>query len=347
MIISMYSLPMRIFHLVRLLEKPLRIIAITAATYYLLMFVDIKVIDFLGIKMEASSLRKLVFFGGALWATGSLLNKYLEFGLAKQNKESVLFSADDKNISELFDKQYSNFEDKIENIKLKLDNVEKGVKDRVLSDTDKDSIISSLKSTIFESASEDVINDIHSTISKSISNERFERIKKHFYEKVNRLIREVDALTRRARVNLIIGSITAIAGVSVFIAFVIESKSTNDATNYFLTNFTPRLSLVIVIEIFAYFFLGLYKSSLSEIKYFQNEITNIEFKKLSLIEAIIEGDKNTINNILDKFSETERNFLLKKGESTVSLEERRATMSENNAMFGLLKDLLKKEKSKP
>jgi len=33
-----------------------------------------------------------------------------------------------------------------------------------------------------------------------------------------------------------------------------------------------------LIELFAYFFLKLYKSDLSEIKYFQNELTNVEMR---------------------------------------------------------------------
>jgi hypothetical protein len=43
--------------------------------------------------------------------------------------------------------------------------------------------------------------------------------------------------------------------------------------SYLLTEFSPRLSLVIVVELFAYFFLGLYKSNLQEIKYFQRHST--------------------------------------------------------------------------
>jgi hypothetical protein len=35
----------------------------------------------------------------------------------------------------------------------------------------------------------------------------------------------------------------------------------------------PRLSTVALVEAFAYFFLGLYKSKLEEIKYYQNKCT--------------------------------------------------------------------------
>lgn len=40
--------------------------------------------------------------------------------------------------------------------------------------------------------------------------------------------------------------------------------------------------MVIFVEIFAYFFLSLYKSSLNEIKFHQNELTKLEMKYIAL-----------------------------------------------------------------
>jgi hypothetical protein len=144
-----------------------------------------------------------------------------------------------------------------------------------------------------------------------------ERLEKHFIGTKQRLTGEINVLSRRAKMNLIIGSATALSGVSVFILFVFERVPPDAVDSYFITNFAPRISLVVVIEIFAYFFLNLYKNNLSEIKYFHNELTNVESRYLALEEAIAVADIDTIKNIVMDISKTERNFLLKKGQSTV------------------------------
>ncbi len=91
----------------------------------------------------------------------------------------------------------------------------------------------------------------------------------------------------------------------------------------FLIHFIPRLTFVLLIELFAYFFLKLYKSSLSEIKYFQNEITNIEAKHLALRAAFLAGSVTLSNKVISSFVDTERNHILEKGQTTVDLERSR------------------------
>ena len=100
-----------------------------------------------------------------------------------------------------------------------------------------------------------------------------------------------------------------------------EKPMTSDDTYQFIIGgFMPRLSLVILIELFAYFFLKLYKSSLSEIKYFQNELSNFEAKYVSLRIAIMDKDRGVFDEVIKTLARTERNYILEKGQSTVGLE---------------------------
>ncbi len=62
---------------------------------------------------------------------------------------------------------------------------------------------------------------------------------------------------------------------------------------YFIT----RISLVAFIEVFAYFFLRLYRYSIFEIKHFQNEMTNAEFRVMALEAALMKGDQSTIRKL--------------------------------------------------
>ena len=156
--------------------------------------------------------------------------------------------------------------------------------------------------------------------STYLSERSVDRLHEQFRRSLSRMTGEVESLGRRGNLNLIIGILATISGFVIFGLLILEVGSLIDTSDYLVTHFVPRLSLVVLIEIFAYFFLGLYKSSLTEIKYFQNEITNLEARYLALEQAIFLGDKPTIKKLLDHISKTERNFLIKKGESTISLE---------------------------
>ena len=118
----------------------------------------------------------------------------------------------------------------------------------------------------------------HTILTKAIEL-RFEQL-------VGRLSNETQALKKRSNLNLVIGIGTGFIGLIAlgFITFTITTSvatsqsDLKDVGAMILTSYLPKLSLVMLIELFAYFFLKLYKSDLSEIKYFQNELTNVEMR---------------------------------------------------------------------
>ncbi|MNY31758.1 hypothetical protein D3C86_1659330 [compost metagenome] len=108
----------------------------------------------------------------------------------------------------------------------------------------------------------------------------------------------------------------------------------------FLSFFLPRISTVVFVELFSFFFLRLYKNNLSEIKYFQNEITNLNFKITSLKTAIKTDDKQTLSQIITNFSLTERNFILKKDETTEKIETIKLDSTQSSNFSRSLKELI-------
>jgi hypothetical protein len=86
---------------------------------------------------------------------------------------------------------------------------------------------------------------------------------------------------------------------------------------------------------------------LNEIKYFENEMTNFETKMIALVGARQQGDHATLAKIYIDLAATERNFVLKKGESTVALRRDEIDQShyENlaNTLVGLVKGRLNSE----
>ena len=60
--------------------------------------------------------------------------------------------------------------------------------------------------------------------------------------------------------------------------------------------YVPRLSVVVFLQVFAYFFLRLYRSGIYEIKYFQNEITNVQARVLALQSGLILNDIDIVKS---------------------------------------------------
>ncbi len=105
----------------------------------------------------------------------------------------------------------------------------------------------------------------------------------------------------------------------------------------------PTFSLVLFIELFAYFFLRLYREGLSEMKYYQNELTNIESKLIAVEIALIKEDNESLKLTLDILSQTERNFILKKGETTAGLEHSKSELKYIQNILRIIPNLNKKE----
>lgn len=150
-----------------------------------------------------------------------------------------------------------------------------------------------------------------------------------------RLGDEVIALAKRGNLNLVLGILTTIAGLSALAYAVVTAPPTQSVPDL-LGHFLPRLSLSLLIEVFAYFFLRLYKQSLSEIKYFQNELTNVESLATSAMFALEAGNMDLLGQIALQISKTERNFILEKGQSTVDLERDRISANSSDRVLELV-----------
>lgn len=157
----------------------------------------------------------------------------------------------------------------------------------------------------------------------------------------NRILKELEALGWRGNLNLGLGAITTIIGISLLgVSVFAETGEPKDMASL-IAHFLPRLTLVLLIELFAFFFLSLYKSSLSEIKYFQNEITNIECWQSALRVAAHDGSMSLLAGVVSSLSATERNNVLAKGESTIELERARIDQRSHSGLAKALAEVIR------
>lgn len=146
-----------------------------------------------------------------------------------------------------------------------------------------------------------------------------------------RLSREIAALAKRGNVNLVLGMATTTLGI--FVLWWSVWTSSAESWAQFVGQFVPRLSLAFVIELFAYFFLRLYRQSLGEIKYFQNELTNIEARWIASVLAAESSTPATMSKVIRSLFSMERNFVLQKGQSTVELVREHQAMQADKAVL--------------
>ena len=226
-----------------------------------------------------------------------------------------------------------------------------------LTDEEKQKIIESA----IEQTSEESIKEIFSSETLKLQesfkqNLSLERLVRPFEAIIERLQREIRDLRLRSNINLAIGmAITAgglyllwltvdIVDASQLLKQLASEGSESDGK--FLKNLVlplvPRFLLVVFIEIFAYFFLSLYKEGLSEIKYFQNELTNIEAKLVSVEFSYITDQMDSLKAALDELSRTERNFIITKGQTTKEVEKAKYDSELSNNILSSFPQLLKK-----
>jgi hypothetical protein len=152
---------------------------------------------------------------------------------------------------------------------------------------------------------------------------------------VSRLRDELFSLSRRASVNLTVGSIVCGAGLLLLGYFVIRGLAGADYVSVVL-----RFSLVIFVEIFAYFFLNLYRTLLFDIKYYQNEITNATFRVMAIEGALISGDMGKLNTLCDELMKTDRNATLKKDETTREMRQAQSMKEHDKVIFTFAENIV-------
>lgn len=233
--------------------------------------------------------------------------------------------------------RYARIENEVSQLKSKIASVDFTA--REISDSEKNDLVARVRESIDKVATEELLDKLRSSISDNQALQEWNlELQRGYEQTTQRLHAELADLSRRGNLNLTLGIVSALVGIGLLGYFVLYVETSYNDNSKFALSFAPRLSLVMLIEIFAYFFLRLYSASLSEIKYFQNELTNIETKHLALRSAVREGNQHFVGQVIATLAQTERNYILAKGQSTVELER---TKGENETVKSLTREFLK------
>jgi len=191
--------------------------------------------------------------------------------------------------------------------------------------------IAALSDQMRHSAAETIVSEMRKQAAREADARNFDAKADQMEQ---RIARQILDLAKRGNVNLVLGMCTTLLGLC-FLGYSLLTSPTT-ATTDLLIHFAPRFSFALLIEVFAYFFLQLYKQSLGEIKYFQNELTNVESRALATQVARHANDPDLLRKIALNLASTERNFVLERGQSTVDLERERMSQAANEKLLDAL-----------
>lgn len=186
-----------------------------------------------------------------------------------------------------------------------------------------DDISERLKNKILSSASSEFMESVERKVDRFTNTELYKgRLAlKSFENTRTRIDNTIIGLGRRGAINLIIGGFVTLIGAAMLWKFAIVDSPKDANPAQYIMHFVPRLAIVALVQVFALFFLKLYKIGLEEIKYFQNELTNIEQREVAISLALLADDPPLRSSILDTISKTDRNNVLEKGQTTVEIEK--------------------------
>lgn len=148
-----------------------------------------------------------------------------------------------------------------------------------------------------EAARERIISEVYSKLTKEIAESaqhsfHLQNIRKLHKSSHDRLFLEIQTLNQRSRLNLSIGIvITMIAAGILFYIAISEPPAKTDVASL-AAHYVPRLSTVVFVEVFAFFFFKLYKSGLSDIRGYQQDITRLNQENCAIDLVFFSRDDN-------------------------------------------------------
>lgn len=179
-----------------------------------------------------------------------------------------------------------------------------------LSPEQQQALVDIVKLQLQGTVAEDITKKIEQKYSAQIiENAQAQPIRNAFSSARERLYIEIKSLTRRNNVNLTIGAATTAIAVSL-LAYLVLGSTEQKFSNLpdLLAHFIPRVSVAAFIEVFSFFFLRLYRAGIQEIKYFQNELTNIDMRVVALESTFLKTPNALTEKIVPALAITDRNI---------------------------------------
>ena len=318
------------------------------------------IVTFVMLVIDKTELKSLMSIMVSLIALFGLIFSFITYYFRSVDiKEKEIGNADDasfdstENVNSdltVIDSHFKGFKKEIESIKDELKKYRARLASSDYTEQDKAEFKKALTDEIKTKSYQKVVDEIKSQIPKSEeqikrTEEQLRRVRianNVFESSKRRLDSEIEKLEKRGRLNLTIGVFVTVIGLVMLGVILLAFDTPTNDVSVLLAKYLPRIAFVVLIEIFALFFLKLYRNSLTDIKFYQNEITNIESKFTGLRICMSLDEKDVSEKILDSLLNTERNFILEKGQSTIDLKKAKYEKDLISEIVKAVSDTIKK-----
>lgn len=229
-----------------------------------------------------------------------------------------------------------------------------------ISDEDRARLVSDLEQKIKVAAAEDVfregvLKEVQEIQRDSAEADRLDAINTQFNAARARLDQAIGLLHRKANINMLVGILLSALGIFFLGITVVPglfnrffaipqdllqgSENLSDPTQFWI-HYLPRVTLAVVLELFAYFFLSLYKANAAETRYYHNEITNISARHSALMSASNPRDPDLLKLVIADLLKTERNGILTKTQTTAEIARARAEAESSKDLVSVITKLM-------
>ncbi len=121
------------------------------------------------------------------------------------------------------------------------------------------------------------------------------------------ILNHIDNQRRNSNIQFVLGIIISLVGVSVLVA-----ASLNGVEAYIFS--ATQSGLAIVSLLFVFVFFTQYSATQQRIKFFQNELTNLNARISAFQLSYLLEEKEAVNEIIKDLTRTERNFKMGKND---------------------------------
>lgn len=142
---------------------------------------------------------------------------------------------------------------------------------------------------------------------------------------IDGLQRQIGLQQRNANFNVFYGvafSTIGLAFMGYIVLFLQIEGSGSMEWQAFAFSIVPKILFVLIFESVAFFFLRAYREDRAMVRYLRNEATNMESRAFGALSAILFGPPESVSGSIASLLQTERNFILRKGERTIINELR-------------------------
>ncbi len=110
-----------------------------------------------------------------------------------------------------------------------------------------------------------------------------------------RLLENASQIDKRSRVSLVTGSAISAVAVITLLAFAFPPIPLSMLTwQQLLSTYLPKFGVIVMLEVFAFFFLRLYKASLAESRSVHADLNALSLKETALLSAWTEADEQRL-----------------------------------------------------